>query len=171
MRRLIAALLATAACASPVLALTITGRAEVVASDLFTLDGHRVFLFGAESVEDGQPCLIGMRQWECYPAAVRQLQTILDEGVVTCEVMSGPNFLMEVIARCTVNDTDVADRLIRAGFAMPVPAETDAYAAALAEAQAAARGFWQGTVVPPAEWRAANRILAGRPQYRPVTPP
>ena len=79
----LAALLATVACASSAMALTITGRAEVIDSDLFILDGYRVFLFGAESVEDQQPCLIGMREWECYPAAVRQLQTILDEGVVT----------------------------------------------------------------------------------------
>jgi endonuclease YncB( thermonuclease family) len=171
MRRLIAALLTTAAFASPATALTITGRAEVIDSDLFLLEGYRVYLLGAESVEDQQPCLIGGQQWECYPAAVRQLETILDEGPVTCEVVSGPNFLLEVIARCVVNGTDVGERFIRSGFAIPLPAETDAYAAALAEAQAAGVGFWQGMVAAPAEWRAANGVLAGRPTFRPVTTP
>ena len=151
-------------------AMTITGIAEVRDSDLILIDGYRVYLLGAESVEAGQPCIIGGRTWECYPAAVRQLQTIMSEGVATCEVVSGPNFLLEVIARCTVHGDDVSERFIRSGFAVTVTAETDAYAGALAAAQAAGVGFWQGTVVAPAEWRAANGILAGRPTFRPIAP-
>lgn len=170
MLRLAMAAALLAATASTAAALTISGTAEVVDSDLFILDGYRVYLLGAESVEAQQPCLIGGQAWECYPAALRQLQTIMSEGTATCDVISGPNFLMEVIARCTVNGEDVSDRFIRSGFALPVIAETEAYAEALAAAQAAGVGFWQGTVAPPAEWRAANGILAGRPTFRPVAP-
>ncbi|MCC6736545.1 MAG: hypothetical protein IT534_10530 [Bauldia sp.] len=170
MLRLIAAASLLVATASSAAALTITGTAEVIDSDLLVIDGYRVYLLGVESVEAQQLCTIGTQAWECYPAAVRQLQTIMSEGVATCEVISGPNFLMEVIARCTVNGEDVGERLVRSGFALPVTAETEVYAEAFAAAQAAGVGFWQGTVTPPAEWRRANGILAGRPPFRPVAP-
>lgn len=151
-------------------ALTITGTAEAIDSDLFLLDGYRVYLVGVESVEAAQGCLIGNQTWECYPAAVRQLQTILAEGTVICEVMSGPNFLNQVIAACTVNGEDIGERMVRTGYALTIPAESEAYAAALAAAQAAGVGFWQGMVAQPSEWRAANGILADRPAFRPVAP-
>jgi endonuclease YncB( thermonuclease family) len=150
-------------------ALTITGAGEVLDSDLIRVNGYRLYLFGVESVEFGQGCEIRGQLWDCFPAAVRALQTIVAEGPLTCDILSGPNFLDEAIARCMVNGQDVAERLVRAGFAVAIPSETDAYVAAMNDAQARAVGLWQGPFAPPAEWRAAAGILADRPAYRPET--
>lgn len=151
-------------------ALTLTGSGEVIDSDLILLDGHRVYLLGVESIEANQTCEVDGRPWECYPAAFRMLQTFVAEGPLTCEVVSGPDFLLQVIATCTVAGEDIGERLVRSGFAVAIPAETAAYDEAMATAQAERVGLWQGRFWLPAEWRAATGILADRPAFRPAAP-
>jgi endonuclease YncB( thermonuclease family) len=172
MRRTVAALAVILAGLGiiPAHALTLTGTAEVIDADLLLLDGHRVFLLGVESVEEGQLCGIDNQAWECWPAAVRMLQTIAGEGEMTCEVISGPNFLSEVIAICTVGGEDVGARLVRSGFGLPIPEETDAYRDEMEAAQSEHIGLWQGTFYTPAEWRALNNRFADRPAFRPLAP-
>lgn len=165
-----AALAALLVSAPAALALTLSGPAEVVDSDLLLMDGYRVYLVGVESIESGQDCRIDGRPWDCYAPAVRALQTIVDEGVVTCEVLSGPNRLRQATALCRVNGEDIGEKLVRAGFGLTIPGETEAYETAQAEAQAAGVGLWQGLFFAPADWRAANAIFADRPAFRPVAP-
>jgi endonuclease YncB( thermonuclease family) len=149
------------------LALTVTGVGEVLDSDVILVDGYRIHLFGVESVESAQGCEIRRQLWDCYPAAVRALQTIVFEGPLTCEIVSGPNFPNQALGTCTVNGQDVGERFVRSGFGVAFTAETDAYVAAQAAAQAEGVGLWQGAFLPPHEWRAAMGILADRPAYRP----
>jgi endonuclease YncB( thermonuclease family) len=170
MKRSIAVISLMLAVATPAHALTLTGVAEVIDADLLVLDGHRVFLLGVESVEEGQICGIDDQPWECWPAAVRMLQTIAGEGEMTCEVISGPNFLSEVIAWCTINGEDVGARLVRSGFGLPILEETDAYLDEMEAAQAEGIGLWQGTFHDPAVWREGNFRFADRPTFRPVMP-
>ncbi len=170
MKRLAATIVMMIAATSPANALTLTGVAEVIDADLLILDGHRVFLLGVESVEEGQVCGIDNQVWECWPAAVRMLQTIADEGEVTCEVVSGPNFLSEVIAWCTINGQDVGARLVRSGFALPILEETDAYLDEMEAAQAEGIGLWQGTFYDPAAWRELYGQFPDRPTFRPLAP-
>jgi len=155
--------------AAPASALTLTGIAEVIDSDLLVLDGHRVFLLGVESVEEGQVCGIGSEPWECWPAAVRALQTIAGLGEMTCEVISGPNFLSEVIALCSVNGEDVGESLVRAGFGLPILEESDAYLDEMEAARAEGIGLWQGTFYEPAVWRELYGRFSDRPTFRPAT--
>jgi endonuclease YncB( thermonuclease family) len=170
MKRSIAAISLMLAVATPAHALTLTGVAEVIDADLLVLDGHRVFLLGVESVEEGQICGIDDQPWECWPAAVRMLQTIAGEGEMTCEVISGPNFLSEVIAWCTINGEDVGARLVRSGFGLPILEETDAYLDEMEAAQAEGIGLWQGTFYDPAVWRELYARFADRPTFLPVAP-
>jgi endonuclease YncB( thermonuclease family) len=158
------------AVATPAHALTLTGVAEVIDTDLLILEGHRVFLLGVESVEEGQVCGIDNQPWECWAAAVRMLQTIAGEGEMTCEVISGPNFLSEVIAWCTVNGEDVGARLVRSGFGLPILEETDAYLDEMEAAQAEGIGLWQSIFHDPAAWRVINGRFPDRPTFRPVAP-
>ncbi len=170
LRRAIATLATVLAFTPAALALTLTGNAEVIGSDILRLEGYRVYLLGVESMDAGQACAIRGQEWECYPAAVRALQTIVSEGPVTCNVVSGPDVLLQVIAVCMVNGTDIGERLVGAGFGLVVSGETDAYQNAMMAAQAVGIGLWQGTFAPPAIWREANRIFVGRPAFRPGAP-
>ena len=171
-RRLLAGLCALVALAPAASALTLVGNAAVIDSDVLLIDGYRIFLFGVESVEAQQTCSIRGQRWDCYPAAVRALQTIVVEGTATCNVVGGPDVLNQVFAVCMVNGTDVAERLVRAGFGVVVPAETEIYRPAETAAREARVGFWQGEFAPPSIWRLANRLFAaGRPVFRPTTAP
>lgn len=167
LRRLTICLTALMISAPSAFAWTLRGTPEVVESDVLRLEGYRVFLFGVESVEPRQLCYINGTPWECFAAAVRELQTIVSEGEVVCDVLSGPDGLRQVIAACTVNGEDISKRFVRSGFAVTVPDETEAYE----EDQAAARdegiGLWQGTFMAPPAWRQSNGIFIGRPRYAP----
>ena len=55
--------------AGPAMAETITGPAAVLDSDIIRIGDYRIFLFGMESVEEGQICVIEGSPWECWPAA------------------------------------------------------------------------------------------------------
>ncbi len=162
----VSAMLATA---FPALAQTLTGAAEVVDSDRLVLEGYNVFLVGVESVEADQTCDIGGEEWECYSAAVRALQTIVGQGTTTCEVLSGPNFLDELTARCEVAGSDVGAQFVGTGFGLAISSETHDYDAAQKVAQDSGIGLWQSSFTSPGEWRQANSIFADRPSFRPDT--
>lgn len=171
MKKTILALVLFAAATLPASALTISGSAQVNGSYSFTLDGYTVFLLGVDSVERGQTCTIDRRDWDCRAAAVRSLETILDEGTVTCETVFGPDDTQSLIATCVVNDEDVGDRYVRAGFGLAIPLETGRYADAQTEAQAARVGLWQSEFARPSVWRALPmRAPSTRPRFRPTTP-
>jgi endonuclease YncB( thermonuclease family) len=169
-KRVLIALLAWVVAAPAAFALTISGMAEATDTDVLRLEGYQVFLLGVESIEAGQTCEIRGQLWECYPAALRAMQTIAAEGPITCEVISGPNIIRQVIAVCTSNGEDIGRRLVRSGFGLTIPAETMAYEEAQAAAQAEGIGLWQGQFLAPALWRQANGIFADRPAFRPVAP-
>jgi endonuclease YncB( thermonuclease family) len=169
LRRMTALIAALLVSAPPAFALTLTGNAEVVEADVLRLEGYRVYLFGAESVEPRQLCSINGQTWECFAAAVRMLQTIVSEGEVSCDVKSGPDALNQLIALCTVNGEDIGERMVRSGFAITVPDETDAYADEMAAAQEEGIGLWQGQFMAPHDWRLANGIFIERPRYVPLT--
>jgi endonuclease YncB( thermonuclease family) len=154
----------------PAMAETITGPAEVVDTDVIKIGDYRIFLFGMESLEEGQTCRIGGANWECWPAAVRALETIASQGEVRCEIRSGPNFLDQAIGQCFVGGDDLSEIMIRSGFGLVIEAETSIYNAAQAEAQQARAGLWQGDFVTPAAWRENARVFADRPRFRPIEP-
>ena len=166
----LAAIMTVLVSTSSAFALTITGVAEVLDSDVLRVGEYRVYLLGVESIEQRQICTVRGQSWECWPPAVRMLQTIVSEGDITCEVVSGPDLVDQVIARCSVNGEDVASRYVRAGFAITIPTETEDYEDELIAAQDEGIGLWQGTFTPPSIWRVINRVPSNRPTFNPIAP-
>jgi endonuclease YncB( thermonuclease family) len=162
----LAALLFAMVWASAAEAVTATGVAQAVKPYAFSLEGYTVYLVGVDSVEQGQTCTIDRRTWDCWAAAMRQLDTILSEGVVTCESVVGPDARQQIIAFCTVNGEDVGERFVRSGFGLSLVRETSRYEDVQAEAQSARRGLWQGEFAPPMVWRALPlRPPSMRPRF------
>lgn len=162
-----AALLLTASGASATDG-TITGPVVVDRPYSFMVGDYRIYLLGVDSVEIGQSCTIDRRDWDCWAAAQRQLETILVEGDVLCEPVVGPDADLFVIATCTVNGADVGELFVASGFAVTIPAETDRYEAIQAAAREAGIGLWQAQFAPPSVWRALPmRPPSGRPRFVP----
>lgn len=157
--------LATAAVAGgPALAQEFTGAATVIGSDTIDIGGQRILLYGLESIETGgHTCTIDGARWECWPAAVRQLQTLVEAGPVTCSQVGDKDLLGRVLATCVVAGEDLGAQFIRSGFALAVEKENPAYVEIEAAAKAQQAGLWRGEFLRPSEWRRMNNIEMDRP--------
>lgn len=141
----------------------ITGPANVIESDVLEINGTRILLWGLESIEPRQTCEINRQMWECWAAAVRELQTIVSEGDLTCTPMRDPDPHGRILATCTVNGEDLGARYVKSGFAVALAHETEDYVALEKEARKAKVGLWQGRFDRPRDWRTAHGIFVDRP--------
>jgi endonuclease YncB( thermonuclease family) len=139
------------------------GNATAIESATILIGDTRVMLYGLESVYPPQTCSIGGQTWECWAAAVRQLQTYLAESPVRCTPVAPPDFAGRILALCEQNGESLNARYVRSGFALAIESEMPEYAALEAEARADAIGLWQGQFTEPAVYRSQHGIMATRP--------
>jgi len=149
--------------ATPAGADQITGPATAVDSMVIAINGQRIMLFGIDSVMRKQNCTIGGKIWQCWPAALRNLEILLDQGPVTCETVGEPDVYGRLLARCDVNGQSLNEQLVRAGWAIDRRSETTDYVAAEAEAKEKKLGLWQGEFMMPDAFRKAAGIFVDRP--------
>jgi endonuclease YncB( thermonuclease family) len=145
-----------AALAQP--ATPVVGVARVIDSDVIAIGDQRFVLHGVESLERGQPCYIGNQLWDCYPAAVRELELLVSLGDVRCLPVAGPDMYGRMFAVCDVQGLDINEAYVRAGFGIARPQETTDYVAAQEAAMAEGIGLWQARFQPPGEFRRAQGI-------------
>ena len=149
--------------AVPTLANQMNGKAEAVDPTVISIDGQRIMLFGIDSVMRKQSCTIGGKVWQCWPAALRNLEILVDQGPVTCETVGEPDVYGRLLARCDVNGQSLNEQLVRAGWAIDRRSEATDYVAAEAEAKEKKLGLWQGEFMLPDAFRRAAGIFVDRP--------
>jgi endonuclease YncB( thermonuclease family) len=141
----------------------ISGQGTAVDSTVIQVNDQRIMLFGVDSVMRKQICTLDGKPWQCWTAAVHDLQGLLDQGPVNCDVVGDPDVYGRLLARCAVRDQSVNEQLVSQGFAVARPSETTEYVAAEAAAKQRKVGLWQGQFVQPSEFRRAMGILVDRP--------
>jgi endonuclease YncB( thermonuclease family) len=141
----------------------IAGPAKAVDSTVIEINGHRIMLFGIDSVIRKQTCTIDGKVWQCWPAAVRDLQTLVDQGPAVCVTIGEPDVYGRILARCTINGQSLNEQLVRRGYAVARPSETRDYVAAEAAAKERKLGLWQGQFLEPSQFRKAVGIFVDRP--------
>ncbi len=139
------------------------GTGEAVEGDVLAIGRTRFLLYGIDTVEPAQMCSINGEPWECWPAVVRALQTVLSEGEVRCTPTGGGDPFGRFLAMCEINGQSLNRRMVELGFAIAVPDEMPEYVAVETEARTQRIGLWQGTFQDPAEYRAARGIVLRRP--------
>jgi len=149
--------------ATPVEANQITGPAKAVDSAVIEINGQRIMLFGIDSVMRKQNCALDGKIWQCWAAAVRDLQTLVDQGPAICEAIGEPDVYGRILARCEINNESLNEQLVRRGYAVARPSETTDYVAAEVEAKERKLGLWQGQFVKPSEFRRSAGIFVDRP--------
>ena len=149
--------------ATQVEAKQITGPAKVVDSTVIEIDGQRIMIFGIDTVMGKQNCTIDGKTWQCWAAAVREIETLVDQGPATCEAIGEPDVYGRVPARCEINGQSLNEQLVRRGYAVARPNETAEYVAAEAEAKEKKLGLWQGQFQRPSEFRTKAGIFVDRP--------
>jgi endonuclease YncB( thermonuclease family) len=156
-------MLAMATFATAAQAGQISGDAKAIDSTTIQIGEQRVMLFGLDSVMRKQVCVLDGKPWQCWQAAVHELQTLLDEGAVSCEVVGEPDVYGRVLGRCTANGQSVNEQLVSRGFALARPSETTDYVATEAVAKEKRVGLWQGQFQRPSDFRKAAGIPVERP--------
>jgi endonuclease YncB( thermonuclease family) len=141
----------------------ITGPARAVDSTVIEVNGQRIMLFGIDSVMRKQNCRMGGKIWQCWPAAVRNLEILVDQGPVACETVGEPDVYGRLLARCNINGESLNEQLVRTGWAVARPSETMEYVAAEAGAKEKKLGLWQGEFMMPDAFRRSAGIFVERP--------
>jgi endonuclease YncB( thermonuclease family) len=131
----------------------LVGQARVLDGDSIEISGARVRLQGIDAPEWEQTCAdAGGQAWPCGKAAAQELRRHIGARDLTCQP-SGFDRYDRVLATCIVPDgSDVNAWLVRRGWALAYGGGGN-YRSEQDEAEAAKRGIWAGTFLPPEEWR------------------
>lgn len=140
----------------------IKGKATVIGNDSLRIGNAIIRLTGIEALDADQRCpranARAGRTWACGDDAREVLGRLVRGRVIACETGSADK---QGVAwgRCRDGDKDVAQGLVKAGFAFAETGLVSPYQAAQTEAQAAKAGIWSAaTAERPRDWR--NRVWA-----------
>jgi endonuclease YncB( thermonuclease family) len=130
---------------------TLAGRAEALDGDTLRIGGARIRLLGLDAVELDQQCRRAGVEWACGRDARSYVADLLQTAETSC-TSDGRDQYRRVLARCRVNDRDLGDAIVSAGWAT---ADIE-YGLPLAEARLHGRGIWSGEFDDPADWRRSH---------------
>lgn len=159
--RAYALLLTVAVIAAPdarSLAGEVVGPAKVKDGDSLVVDGQQIRLQGIDAPEWKQTCrnLTDGHEWNCGQASAANLRRLVGKKTVTCTVEDIDKYGRSV-SMCRAGSIDLNRRQVADGWAYAFRRYTEVFVPEEVGAQAAKRGMWDSKVVPPWEWRAADR--------------
>ncbi|WP_311538675.1 thermonuclease family protein [uncultured Bradyrhizobium sp.] len=130
----------------------VAGQASVIDGDTLEILGTRVRLYGIDAPEHDQLCRDQHgAHYRCGQVAANALAAFIGRQTVACVEVDRDRY-GRVVAVCSAGKVDLADWLVRGGFAVDWPRYSKGdYAAAEAEARGAQSGLWSGRFVEP--WR------------------
>ena len=142
---------------------------QVIDGDTLQSGADIIQLYGIDAPELGQICIRDEEPWQCGLEAAFALQKLvsLSGSPVVCQAWTelkqtqGPNG--ELIRVCLVGaNQDLAQAMLRNGYAMALPGSFPYYGQLEREARKAGLGIWGSdvAVVPPWEWRQGKRLQA-----------
>ena len=142
----------------------ISGIARAIDADILTIGTQRIILWGIDAPERNQTCSLGGRNWGCWQAAMRKLQTLADDRPIKCVSQADRDPLGRIFAICETGGTDIGEAMVKSGLARAFRRQTKIYAAAEKEAKAAQLGLWQKSAKSVAPW--VWRLTKTRSQIR-----
>lgn len=167
MRRIVLLALSTAAFAeAPAVPQSFDATARALDGDTVAVDFR---LLGVDAFERRQLCQRSSGCWECGKSAQDFAANALRSKTATIRLTSSTSYGRPV-AIVTIEGTDLGERMIRAGLAIPEarylrgdPARAHRYAVAYTDAKARKAGAFAGTWIEPSRWRQGERLRCERP--------
>jgi endonuclease YncB( thermonuclease family) len=118
------------------------------------MDGERIRLWGIDAPEGPQVCQRNGHAWRCGDDVTAALEALLDGQEIACAEVDVDRY-GGTVARCTAAGQDIGAAMVRQGWALDYERYSGGHhAAEQLEAEAAQRGLWSGSFMPPWEWRA-----------------
>lgn len=152
-----------AATSIPAVAQIHFGRAEAVDGDSINIGETRFRLFGIDAVEARQTCNRGGETWNCGQDAAAALRALTDGRSVYC-MQRGSDPYGRVVATCTVNGIDLAEQMVRMGYAVALRDFSTAYVHAEEAAKSRGAGIWSSEFQVPTDYRASDPSSAAEDQ-------
>ncbi|WP_306753069.1 thermonuclease family protein [Paracoccus actinidiae] len=139
----------------------VAGAVSVIDGDTIAIRKRSIRILGIDAPELDQTCQDAAGQtWHCGADARHALAAHVARQQVSCHV-AGQDRYGRDLARCATGGTDLAEWLVREGWAIPTGEESARYRAAGREAEASRTGIWAGSFMRSVDWRRA-----GDPQGR-----
>jgi endonuclease YncB( thermonuclease family) len=147
---------------------------DLTDADTFSIGDYNLRLYGADALEHDQICY-GLNETECGVAAREFLRSLLSSGVQCDQTLSRRGHPRDSFGRALVRclaphesqmRSDVAQELIRSGYAVQYKRDDYGYGAAEEEARLNQRGLWAGCTLRPDDWRdetTRKAFLEGSP--------
>ena len=155
---LLLSLAALAPLAGEAKAQIIYGNPTVLDGDTLDFGGGRVRLFGIDAPERTQTCQGASGERQCGADAAAILGSLVQGQRVTCEQRDTDRY-GRAVAVCMAGRMDLAEAMVRAGFAIGLEQFSADYLGAAEQARAARLGIWGGTFQTPAAFRATDRAF------------
>ncbi|NQV22084.1 MAG: thermonuclease family protein [Rhodospirillales bacterium] len=130
----------------------ISGIAQAIDADILTIGNQRIILWGIDAPERNQTCTLGGRNWGCWQAAMRKLQTLADDRSIKCVSQADRDPLGRIFAICTSGGVDIGEAMVKSGLARAFKGQSKIYAAVEKEAKEAKAGLWQKSAESVAPW-------------------
>lgn len=135
----------------------VQGPAHVHDGDTFTVAGVKIRLFGVDAPEMDQNCeRADGSDWACGRWSRDEVMRLVKGRDLRCVEQDRDKY-GRMVARCYLNDQDLAKLLVQRGVVFSYPQYSHDYIAVEKTAQAAQRGLWAATTVAPAEFRRQKR--------------
>ena len=129
----------------------------VIDGDTFSWNGQTYRLWGIDAPEQKQSCRRGPENYQCGAMARSYLRSLIDPATLACEIKPRAKKETRIVALCRVNDEDLAQLMVSAGWAVDYKFFSKGYYSVVeADARAARRGLWAGEFQQPQAWRKAN---------------
>ena len=133
------------------------GPARIIDADTIEIDGKRHRLYGVDAMEIDQICRRDGTEWPCGREAAAALAKFLEGRTVNCDIWQKKtrDAYGRFISICYAGSDNLSAWVANEGWAI---ADRDAnrlynYTSQEGMAKFLARGIWNGTFDPPAEWR------------------
>ncbi len=133
----------------------VTGKAEVSTADTIIVQNISIQLYGIDAPLPIQPCVLHGKPWTCGAAALEHLQALVAKGPVTCTQYKDPYFARRAFTwgKCEVDGTDISAEMVRTGWAVALPEQTQDYVPLEKAAHDAKIGLWEADVFErPSDW-------------------
>ncbi len=133
-----------------------TSAAAVVDGDTLEVNDKTVRLYGIDAPELGQFCFNGAKRYRCGYEAALALTKLVGSGPVDCQPT--PVDPKDDGQICSVGLVDLAEAMLRRGYAVAQPSALAIYRRAESDSKQSRLGIWRGDFVLPWEWKAGHRL-------------
>lgn len=135
----------------------VTGVPKIRDANQVTIGNTRIRLAGSDAPGLDQLCLnADSERWNCGVAAHDALVARASDKTWTCRPQRTDRF-GRTIAKCEADGEDIAQWLVKNGWALSYVRFSHAYDADEKTAREAPIGLWTGAFVAPWDWRVRNK--------------